>query len=75
MLSKDDFHTRTLIQTQNTLRTCDAKQVSFKINLEFTIAVYQNKCLKQIKLPISLYMLTLISKLLSNLSTMGFQLN
>ena len=58
--------------TYDTLRTCEGKHVFFKIDLKFETAVDLNKCLKQIKLPISTYSCAPISELPSDKSTMGY---
>ena len=41
--------------TQNTLRTYEEKRDFFEINFRFATALDLNKCLKQIKLTISLH--------------------
>ena len=46
----------------------------FENNLKIATTVNLNKCLKQINLPISLYMYAPISDLPSNISTMGMRM-
>ena len=55
--------------TQNVLRTCKEKQVYSEMNFNFPTALARNKCLKQIKLPISLHTCAPISELAINIST------
>ena len=54
--------------TQNTLRTSKGEWVCVKINLKFAIALDLNKCLDQVKLPISLNTVASISELPSDIS-------
>ena len=60
--------------TQNTLRTCKVNQdYALKINFKFVTTVDQKNCLKQIKLPVSLFHTCIpISELPSNIMTMPF---
>ena len=55
--------------TQNMVRMCEGKYVFLKIKFKFATTVDVNKCLTQIKLPISLYKCAPISKLPSHIST------
>ena len=44
-----------LVNTQSNLHTCKGKEFFFEMDVKFVTTVDQDKCLKQIKLPISLY--------------------
>ena len=55
----------------NTLRTCEGKQVFFKIKFKYATVADLNKCNSQIKFPTSFYPCALISGLPFDISTMA----
>ena len=56
--------------TQNILRTFDGSQIFTENHFKFVTAVDKNKCLLQVKLPISLHTYISNYELPSNISTM-----